>query len=108
MLQRGTAFLLLTAALFAAEPASIEHRFAELKKNPLRLYAFLYKMPKGADLHNHLSGAVYAESFLEAAADRHLCVDRSEMALLNTSACRPGQPDAATIRSDNDLRNALD
>ncbi len=107
MLQRGIAFLLLTTALFAAEPASIGHRFAELRKDPPRLYAFLYKMPKGADLHNHLSGAVYAESFLEAAADRHLCVDRAEMALLSTSACKPGQPDAATIRSDNDLRNAL-
>jgi adenosine deaminase len=113
MLQRGIARLLLTAAgffvftLFAAEPASIEHRFAELKKNPPRLYAFLYKMPKGADLHSHLSGAVYAESFLETAADRHLCVDRAALALLDTSSCRPGQPDAATIRSDNDLRNAL-
>ena len=107
MLQRGTAVLLLAASLFAAEPASIEHRFAELKKDPLRLYAFLYKMPKGADLHNHLSGAIYAESFLEAAAARHLCVDRAEMALLETSTCKPGQPDAAAIRTDNDLRNAL-
>src|SRR5579863_8838234 len=107
MLQRGTALVLFTATLFAAEPVSIERRFADARKNPLRLYAFLYRMPKGADLHNHLSGAVYAESFLEAAADRHLCVDRAEMALLDTSACKSGQPDAATIRSDNDLRNAL-
>jgi len=107
MLPRGTALLLLTATLFAAQPVSIERRFAELKKNPPGLYAFLYKMPKGADLHNHLSGAVYAENFLETAADRHLCVDRAALALLETSTCKPGQPDAAAIRSDNDLRNAL-
>ena len=107
MLPRGTAVLLLTATLFAAEPVSIERRFAELKKNPPGLYAFLYKMPKGADLHSHLSGAVYAENFLETAADRHLCVDRAALALLETSTCKPGQPDAAAIRSDNDLRNAL-
>ena len=55
----------------------MERRLAELRKSPPELFAFLYKMPKGADLHNHLSGAIYAESFLEAAADRHLCVDKA-------------------------------
>lgn len=34
-------------------------------------------MPKGADLHNHLSGAVYAESFIDFAAREGLCVDRT-------------------------------
>ena len=39
----------------------MERRFAELRKNLSGLYAFLYRMPvRGADLHNHLSGAVYA------------------------------------------------
>ncbi len=26
---------------------------------------FSQQMPKGGDLHNHLSGAVYAESFIQ-------------------------------------------
>lgn len=108
MLQRGVAFLLcLSAAALAAEPVAIERRFAEIRKNPLELYAFLYKMPKGGDLHNHLSGAVYAEGFLEAAAEQHLCVDKIELALLPTSNCMPAQVDAATIRSDNTLRDLL-
>lgn len=108
MLQRGVALLLcLNAAVLAAEPAAIERRFAEIRRNPLELYAFLYKMPKGADLHNHLSGAVYAEGFLEAAAEQHLCVDKIELALLSTSSCMPGQVDAATIRGDNTLRDLL-
>jgi len=77
---------------------------AELRKSPPELFAFLYKMPKGADLHNHLSGAIYAENFLEAAADAHLCVDKAAMAL---AACAPGLESAATIRTDNALRNAL-
>jgi adenosine deaminase len=42
---------------------------------PLALRAFLVDMPKGADLHVHLSGAVYAESFLRAAAEDGLCID---------------------------------
>jgi adenosine deaminase len=45
------------------------------RQNPLQLRHFLQGMPKGGDLHNHLSGAVYAESWIRAAAEDHLCVD---------------------------------
>ena len=46
------------------------------------LYALLRAMPKGADLHMHLSGAVYAETFVREAAEAHLCV----------AAVEPGTP----------------
>jgi adenosine deaminase len=49
--------------------------FDAARGNPLALYAFLVRMPKGADLHNHLSGAVYAESWIRAGTEDHLCVD---------------------------------
>jgi adenosine deaminase len=42
---------------------------------PGAVYALLAEMPKGADLHMHLSGAVYAESFLREGAAQGLCVD---------------------------------
>jgi len=42
---------------------------------PLALYAFLTPFPKGADLHVHLSGAVYAETFIRDAGEDGLCVD---------------------------------
>ncbi|MGA1982206.1 MAG: adenosine deaminase [Acidobacteriaceae bacterium] len=38
------------------------------------LYAFLKPFPKGADLHMHLSGAVYAETFIAEAIKQGLCV----------------------------------
>ena len=38
------------------------------------LYAFLKSMPKGGDLHMHLSGAVYAETFIAEAVRQGLCV----------------------------------
>ena len=41
----------------------------------LALRAFLVQFPKGADLHVHLSGAVYAETFIRDAAEDGLCVD---------------------------------
>jgi adenosine deaminase len=39
------------------------------------LYAFLLQFPKGADLHVHLSGAIYAETFIRDAAEDGICVD---------------------------------
>ena len=38
------------------------------------LYAFLKPFPKGADLHMHLSGAVYAETLIAEAAQTGLCI----------------------------------
>ena len=38
-----------------------------IRRQPPALLAFLRDMPKGGDLHNHLSGAVYAESFIDFA-----------------------------------------
>ena len=34
---------------------------------PTQLHQFLYAMPKGGDLHNHLTGSVHPEWFLQAA-----------------------------------------
>ena len=46
---------------------------------PPALRAFLTDFPKGADLHVHLSGAVYAETFIREAAEDGLCVDPAEL-----------------------------
>lgn len=48
---------------------------AENRDSPPRLRAFLNQMPKGGDIHTHLSGAVYAESYLQWAASESLCVN---------------------------------
>jgi adenosine deaminase len=56
--------------------ARTAHAFdAARKQGPLALHSFLAEMPKGADLHVHLSGAVYAESFIRAAGEDGLCID---------------------------------
>lgn len=47
-----------------------------LRDQPGLLYAFLRRMPKGGDLHSHLSGAVYAESIIRWAAEDGLCIDQ--------------------------------
>src|SRR5438445_1401452 len=60
------------------------------RQNPLQLRHFLLGMPKGGDLHNHLSGAVYAESWIRAGAEDHLCVDIAKLAFVKLQAASSG------------------
>jgi adenosine deaminase len=78
--------------------------FESIRNQPLLLHAFLQQMPKGADLHNHLSGAVYAESFIKFAAQDGLCVDRAALALMQPP-CDPanGKPPASVALQDSTL-----
>jgi hypothetical protein len=51
--------------------------FDSVRQQPAPLQAFLRAMPKGGDLHNHLSGAVYAETYIDFATKTKWCVSRS-------------------------------
>lgn len=53
-----------------------------VRKQPPLLLAFLNRMPKGADLHSHLSGAIYAESLIDHAVQNNLCVDPTTSVLI--------------------------
>ena len=55
--------------------------FESIRKSPPQMFAFLKAMPKGGDLHSHLSGAVYAESYVQWAAAKGLCLNQSTMAI---------------------------
>jgi adenosine deaminase len=107
---RPIAALLLPLLAMAADAVNpVEARFARLRNDPPSLYAFLLRMPKGGDLHNHASGAIYAESFLRAAAVDGLCADMRAGAIVAADAgggCGDNVP-AARAESDNALRNAL-
>jgi adenosine deaminase len=63
-----------------------------VRHNPLELHEFLRQMPKGADLHNHLAGAVYAESWIRDGADDALCVDLATLAFFKTQAMTRSLP----------------
>lgn len=61
------------------------------KTNTPMLYAMLRAMPKGGDLHSHLSGAVYAESFIGWAAEDRACIRLSDLvAFSGAAACESG------------------
>ena len=90
--------------------ALLDRKVAELRNSPPELYAFLLRMPKGADLHNHLSGAVYAEHFIYEAAQESLCVDSRTLSIAAPEAekhCAQDQVQAARALSDNHLFSSL-
>jgi adenosine deaminase len=79
-----TLFALATAAGQKAstpEQRAARH-FASIRHQPSLLLAFLRDMPKGGDLHNHLFGAIYAESLIDFAAQDGFCVDRTTSILI--------------------------
>jgi adenosine deaminase len=69
----------IASAPASSEQAASEQRAAQeldaIRGDPLALRVFLKRMPKGADLHNHLDGAVYAETFIRVGGEDGLCVD---------------------------------
>jgi len=67
---------------------------AALHEGPLAVYAFLAQFPKGADLHMHLSGAVYAETFIRDAGEDGLCVDPAELKFARPPCADPLVPAA--------------
>ena len=96
-------------AISARSVTSSEQRviraFETARRDPLQLRAFLILMPKGADLHMHLSGAIYAETFLKDAAADGLCVHPATLSFFQPSATTrsiPPQPvcGQANVRAD--------
>jgi len=58
-------------------------------------------MPKGGDLHSHLSGAVYAESYIAWAAEDGVCVNRTTFFLVAPPCdAAAGVPPVADTLSD--------
>ena len=54
--------------------------------NGARLRHLMQSLPKGGDLHNHLDGAIYAETWLDWAAEDGLCVDLTVPAIREKDA----------------------
>ncbi|MCK7622317.1 adenosine deaminase [Streptomyces sp. RS10V-4] len=77
-----------------------------IRHDPARLRAFFLRLPKGGDLHNHLSGAVPTEYLIKLAAEDGLCIDEKTMTAV-APPCGPGKRPAADARTDRAFRDAL-
>jgi adenosine deaminase len=116
----AAAFLLLPGIASAQTPAkpapaaagTAEQRtsraYEAARANPLDLEAFLRRMPKGADLHYHEAGGIYAETFIRDGAEDGLCVDLKTHTFVSPApTCGVGQVGAAEALSNQSLYDAL-
>ncbi|MFI6947749.1 adenosine deaminase [Streptomyces sp. NPDC050422] len=76
-----------------------------LQGRPGRLKAFFAALPKGGDLHNHLSGAVTTEYLIRLAGEKGLCIDATMTAV--APPCGPGTRPAADARTDSRFRQRI-
>jgi adenosine deaminase len=108
----ATCFVFAAAtATLQAQPPAPEARAAHAyqtaeQAGPLALRAFLVQFPKGADLHVHLSGAVYAETFIRDAAEDGLCVDPAALSFAKPPCAPPLLP-AAQLSANQPLYDRL-
>ena len=117
----GAALFLLLPALVRAQIAAKKptataetagqraaRAYEAARANPLDLEAFLRRMPKGADLHYHFPGGIYAETWIRDAVEDGLCVDLATHALMKPQpVCGAGQAPAAQAFTDQNLYDAL-
>jgi hypothetical protein len=89
-----------------ANEAATASKLTAIRNQPLALEAFLREMPKGGDLHNHLSGAIYAESYLRWAVDDKLCVVLATFTIAAAPCdASAGKPAASAVVDDANLYN---
>ena len=80
------------------------------KEGPAALRIFLYGMPKGADLHNHLGGAIYAETFIREAGEDGFCVNTAQLKVdtdHHGPECPGGESAAKDVPASQHLYDAL-
>ncbi|MFZ1086946.1 MAG: adenosine deaminase [Terracidiphilus sp.] len=104
-------FALAATATIQAQPPALEARAAHAfqiaeKAGPPALRAFLAQFPKSADLHVHLSGAVYAETFIRDAGEDGLCVDPAALSFAKPP-CAPPLVPAAQVPANQPLYDRL-
>ncbi len=103
------------AAAAQAPPTAAELRASKAfdaakKLGTPDLYAFLKPMPKGAELHYHLGGGIYAESTLDQAVLQGLCIDPVAARFAAPHAgpgCEAGTIPAAEAVKDQKLYDRL-
>jgi adenosine deaminase/adenosine deaminase CECR1 len=83
--------------------------FETIRDRPTQLRAFMQRMPKGGDIHSHLSGAVYAESYLEWAAETGYCINKATLVIVIPADCssESGYLPASSLLENTEVYNAL-
>ncbi|MBP1614576.1 MAG: putative adenosine deaminase [Bacteroidetes bacterium] len=111
-------WVLFIPSVFASvKPDSIKvyEYFNEIKNNESLLNQFFMYMPKGGDIHNHLTGSVYAETYFKLAVEDRLWLDMetgklypTQLAAQKAGVASPVQLTASMNNLNNIRRRLLD
>ncbi|MCP4540076.1 MAG: LysM peptidoglycan-binding domain-containing protein [Chloroflexi bacterium] len=82
--------------------------FNTVRESSPLLTSFLTQMPKGGDLHIHLSGSIYAENYIEWAAEDGLCIDETTMVVSAESCAEDGRPASEALTDSVFHREIVD
>lgn len=105
------ALLLLPLAAFAADPSDEQRTakyFESIRNSPVALEMFLHAMPKGGDLHNHIDGAIYAESFISWAVKDGDCLTMATMTISPPPCAAPAVPVADAVGNGETYSKLVD
>lgn len=91
----------------SANEARTAARLDAIAASPPRLRIFLAALPKGADLHNHGGGAIYAEDFLDWAGKDGLCVTTDSLRIAPPPCTAPNTRPAAGLERNYPLYSNL-
>ncbi|MFE9094099.1 adenosine deaminase [Streptomyces sp. NPDC007264] len=77
--------------------ARVSAQLRSVRDRPTALAEFFRALPKGADLHNHLSGAATTELLLSLAVDDGYCIDRTTLTASAPPCTGNTRPAADTV-----------
>jgi hypothetical protein len=101
----------LGTSLSLAAQRSANQYFNNIRDNEAALTAFMAHMPKGGDLHNHYSGALYAEGYLQRLIDSGFCINTTSLSIESPvkGSCKAGMVPFASLAGGtrDSVRSAL-
>ena len=83
-----------------AREGRVAAHLEQIRSDPHQLREFMRAMPKGADLHNHLSGAVSTQLLIDLAVQSGLCIEE-ETSTAVPGPCKDGSRPASDVRTDS-------
>jgi adenosine deaminase len=86
--------------------ASVDAYLNAIRDDPGRLEEFMTNLPKGGDLHTHLSGAVATDTLINLAAGNRLCIDITTYVAV-PPPCGKSQAPAAEAAKDGPFHDRV-
>ncbi len=100
--------IFLLPGTLAAGERETRSFYNEVRSEPTLLRNFLYKFPKGGDLHNHLDGAIYAENYVAWAAQDGACIDLHTYVIVPAPCdAKSAKPALRDIQNNSSIMNPI-